>query len=123
RRVILMPSGLFAVSGRLAIRNALRRKGEALLVILGSLLGTAIITSSFVVGDTLHATIVDQVRTRLGPIDEIALVQSDAVLASALQRITSRPLAGTDGVIPETTASVAAMNEADSGTTQFAEPD
>ena len=37
-----MPSGLFAVSGRLAIRNALRRKGEALLVILGSLLGTAI---------------------------------------------------------------------------------
>ena len=40
----------------------------------GSLLGTAIITSSFVVGDTLHATIRDQARTRLGPIDEIALV-------------------------------------------------
>ena len=34
---------------------------------LGSLLGTAIITSSFVVGDTLHATIRDQASTRLRP--------------------------------------------------------
>src|SRR2546423_546290 len=112
-----MPSGLFAVSGRLAIRNAMRRKGEALLVILGSLLGTAIITSSFVVGDTLHATIVDEARTRLGPIDEIALVQTDTVLAPALQRITSRPLPGTDGVVSEMTANVAVMNQAGSGTT------
>ncbi len=35
---------------RLAFRNALRRKNEAMLVVLGSLLGTAIVTSAFAVG-------------------------------------------------------------------------
>ena len=34
---------------RLAIRNALRRRNEALLIVLGSVIGTAIVTSSFVV--------------------------------------------------------------------------
>ncbi|MEY2463255.1 MAG: putative transport system permease protein, partial [Acidimicrobiaceae bacterium] len=47
---------------RLAVRNVRRRKGEAVLVVLGSLLGTAIITSSFVVGDTLNASIRDEAR-------------------------------------------------------------
>ena len=93
-RLALMRSGLFAVIVRLAGRNTLRRKGEALLVVLGSLLGTAIITSSFVVGDTLHATIRDLARTRLGPIDEVVLVHDLALLDPALQRITSRPLPG-----------------------------
>src|SRR5438876_1108109 len=36
---------------RLAFRNALRRKNEAVLVVLGSLFGTAIVTSAFAVGD------------------------------------------------------------------------
>src|SRR5262245_5878309 len=101
-----MRSGLFAVIVRLAGRNTFRRKGEALLVVLGSLLGTAIITSSFVVGDTLHATIRDQARTRLGPIDVVALVHDLASLGPAYQQITSRPLPGTDGVLPQATASV-----------------
>jgi putative ABC transport system permease protein len=56
---------------RLALRNIARRPGEAALVVLGSLLGTAIITASFVVGDTLDASIRDQARTQLGPIDQV----------------------------------------------------
>src|SRR5688572_26774554 len=59
---------------RLALRNVLRRKNEALLVVAGSLLGTAIITSSFIVGDTLDASIRDTARTQLGPIDETVRV-------------------------------------------------
>jgi len=56
---------------RLAVRNALRRPREAALVVLGSLLGAAIITGSMVVGDTMNASIRQVARTHLGPIDEI----------------------------------------------------
>ena len=42
---------------RLAIRNAVRRPRETALVLIGSLLGTAIITGSLIVGDTLHSSI------------------------------------------------------------------
>ena len=42
---------------RLAFRNAARRPRETALVILGSLLGTAIMTGSFVVGDTFTSSI------------------------------------------------------------------
>ena len=42
---------------RLAIRNAARRPVEAMLVVLGSLLGTAIMTGSLVVGDTMDRSI------------------------------------------------------------------
>ena len=54
---------------RLAIRNATRRPRETFLVILGSMLGTAIITSSFVVGDTLDSSIRRNAFTKLGPVD------------------------------------------------------
>jgi putative ABC transport system permease protein len=118
-----MRPGLLFVSIRLAIRNGLRRKGEALLVVLGTLLGTAIITSAFVVGDTLHATIRDEARTRLGPIDEIALVHDASLLGPALQRIVSRPLPDTDGVLPVVTASVAVTSQPDPSRPRRSEPD
>ena len=56
---------------RLALRNAVRRPREAALVVLGSLLGAAIITGSAVVGDTMDASIRQVARTHLGPIDEL----------------------------------------------------
>lgn len=55
---------------RLALRDALRRRSETMLVIAGSLLGTAIITGSFVVGDTLDSSIRVTATTQLGPVDE-----------------------------------------------------
>ena len=58
---------------RLALRNAVRRPREAALVVLGSLLGAAIITGSVVVGDTMDASIRQVARTHLGPIDELVL--------------------------------------------------
>lgn len=54
---------------RLAIRNATRRPRETFLVLLGSMLGTAIITSSFVVGDTLDGSIRRGAFNQLGPAD------------------------------------------------------
>jgi len=83
---------------RLALRNVSRRKGEALLVIAGSLLGTAIVTGSFVVGDTLRASVREAARTELGPIDEIVRVTGLSVLPSA-EAAVRRDTAGTDGVV------------------------
>lgn len=56
---------------RLALRNASRRPRETLLVLLGSMLGTAIITSAFVVGDTLDSSVRRSAFTQLGPTDVI----------------------------------------------------
>ena len=56
---------------RLAVRNVLRRRNEAMLVVAGSLLGTAIITASFVVGDTVEGSERDIARTKLGEVDVV----------------------------------------------------
>ena len=48
---------------RMAVRNAARRPREAMLVVLGSLLGAAIITGSAVVGDTMNSSIRQAARS------------------------------------------------------------
>ncbi|HUF32104.1 MAG TPA: FtsX-like permease family protein [Acidimicrobiales bacterium] len=83
---------------RLALRNIARRKGEAVLVVLGSLLGTAIITASFVVGDTLDASIRDQARTQLGPVDHV-LVTTDLAALPAAEAAVADPVEGTTGTL------------------------
>jgi putative ABC transport system permease protein len=89
---------------RLALRNVTRRRSEAALVILGSLLGTAIITAAFIVGDTLGASFRDRARTDLGPVDEsvraVGLGRADSVLA----KLQTPPIPGVDGLLAATGA-------------------
>jgi putative ABC transport system permease protein len=85
---------------RLALRNAVRRPREALLVILGSLLGAAIITGSAVVGDTMDASIRQVARQHLGPIDELVLARDAAEWRSLSSRLRSLPASQVDGVLP-----------------------
>ncbi len=98
---------------RLAMRNVSRRRGEAALVMLGSLLGTAIITGAFVVGDTVGASFRDQARTELGPIDEavrsIGLNKNQPVLDA----LKANPVPGTDGLLPMTRAGVSVATTGD----------
>src|SRR5206468_10975301 len=56
---------------RLAARNIGRRKSRVLIVVAGLLVGTAVISSSLVVGDTLSYIFLEDVYVRLGAIDEI----------------------------------------------------
>ena len=56
---------------RLALRQIARRRGEAALVVIGSVLGTAIIIGSLIVGDTLNYSVKQTAYNNLGPIDEI----------------------------------------------------
>src|SRR5260221_9320554 len=81
---------------RLAFRNANRRRGEALLVLIGSLLGTAIIVASLLTGASLKASIRDFARTQLGPVDETVSLTGTAHLADAAGAVSdARPLPGT----------------------------
>lgn len=82
---------------RLAFRNASRRPKETALVILGALLGTAIITTSLVVGDTLDSSLKSSVVQQLGPID--VMIESPGIAAGAeVSRLAGdAELPGADG--------------------------
>lgn len=104
---------------RLAFRNASRRPRETILILLGALLGTAIITGSAIVGDTLGSSIRRSAYTQLGPIDEVVrtadVEQRDQVRAA----LAGLPDAEVDGVLSITTVGAAV---ATSGPDRKAEP-
>jgi putative ABC transport system permease protein len=98
---------------RLALRNISRRKGEAILVVAGSMLGTAIITASFIVGDTFDSSIRDIARRELGPTDEIVGVAGFDEDGALRQAVLGTPIDGTDGtlVVVASGASVATTGD------------
>ena len=85
---------------RLAIRNASRRPRETALILLGALLGTAIITGSATVGDTLGSSIRQGARTQLGPIDEIVRSPGLDSGAPLLEALRAAPQQDIDGLLP-----------------------
>ncbi len=56
---------------RMALRNLTRRRAMSAIVVGGLLIGTAIISSSLVVGDTLEFIFVEDVLDRLDRVDEV----------------------------------------------------
>jgi putative ABC transport system permease protein len=82
---------------RLAIRNASRRPRETMLIVIGALLGTAIITSSYVVGDTLTASIHRSAYTQLGPVDEVLLANGPQAGLQVANAIHQAHITGIDG--------------------------
>ncbi|MDQ3766393.1 MAG: hypothetical protein M3346_03505, partial [Actinomycetota bacterium] len=84
---------------RLAVRDAVRRPSETTLVIIGSLLGTAIVTGSFIVGDTLDSSIRATATTQLGPVDEVITVPSGDGAAEITGAIEDLDDARIDGIV------------------------
>ena len=74
--VILVLLGLRPLLARLAARNIGRRKSRVAIVIVGLLVGTAIISSSLVVGDTLQYIFLQDVYHRLDAVDELVTNQT-----------------------------------------------
>lgn len=79
--IVLLVVVVFAIVGamalrnvsqrKMAMRNLVRRRKNLVIVIGGLLVGTAIITSSLVVGDTLSYIFRNSIYQQLGEIDEL----------------------------------------------------
>jgi putative ABC transport system permease protein len=85
---------------RLALRQIARRRTEAVLIISGSILGTALIVSSLSVGDSLNASIRGVAGRTLGPVDEritTASPERGAEIAAKLLPLQRDP--NVDGVM------------------------
>jgi len=89
---------------RLAVRSVSRRRGEAALVVVGAMFGTAIIGAALIVGDSFDGSIRDVARTRLGPIDLRASVHPDAdakrVVLQMEDRVAHSGIDHVDGILP-----------------------
>ena len=86
----------------MAVRNIGRRRSEAALVVGGALLGTAIITSSFVVGDVVERSFADEARTKFGPVDITVTVGSATDGEAIIAAIDAARIPGVDGVLDVT---------------------
>ena len=85
---------------RLALRQVVRRPGEAIIVVLGSLLGTALIVASLAVGDSLDRSVRQTAYDVLGPIDETVRATSAIVADEAVTRLRDlHTRADVDGVL------------------------
>ena len=100
--------GTKPVLRRLALRNASRRPKETALILLGSLLGTAIITGSLIVGDTLHDSIRHNAYTQLGPVDETISLPGVALPAEVMTVASHLPPADVAGTLAMTILPVTA---------------
>lgn len=105
--LLLAPLAVAALRQRthitMALRNIGRRRAEAVLVIAGALLGTAIITSSFVVGDVIEASFADVARTQYGPVD-ITLTSEEGTVDDVAIAVDDSGIQDIDGLLAVTTA-------------------
>jgi putative ABC transport system permease protein len=76
---------------RLALRQINRRRAEAALVVAGSVLGTAIIVGSLIVGDTLDSSIKQRAYQSLGVVDEVVRSPDPAQGGQAARRLVGVP--------------------------------
>jgi putative ABC transport system permease protein len=104
------------VSRRLALRQVARRRTEAALVLIGSILGTAIIIGALVVGDTLNHSVRQEAYRTLGPVDERVLALDPATGAAAADRLAALARSGdVDGVLNAQVDGAAALSDGPAG--------
>src|ERR671914_83870 len=90
---------------RFALRDVMRRPGETALVIAGSLLGTALIAGSLIVGDTLDSSIKEKVWSQLGPVDEVITVTNTERASTVARLVAEADEPRIDDVMAFTTSS------------------
>ena len=63
---------------KLGLRNIPRRRAQTVLIVVGLMLSTAIVTSAFGTGDTMRYSIRDTAVTSLGRVDEVVVANATA---------------------------------------------
>ena len=103
---------------RLSMKNIARRKARAAIVILGLMVGTALISSAMVVGDTLEYIFTEDVLQRWGQVDEVVETQSAGVylnFTDSYYTVLSQDLASrnapVDGIAPGILQKLTIRNE------------
>jgi len=76
--VIIVSMFFNKVVTKIGVRNISRRWGSTFLVILGSMVGTALISGSLVMSDSLDKTFENFVNEQIGEIDIVVSVESDS---------------------------------------------
>lgn len=107
---------------RLGLRNVVRRRGEAALVVGGSMLATALIVASFIIGSSFDQSIRNVAETRLGPVDEIVLVDQPEQLGALADALLADTSGEIDGVLPVISAEVAVASVATDSADRRVEP-
>jgi putative ABC transport system permease protein len=106
--LLLLPLAVTALRQRtlvtMAMRNIRRRRGEAALVVAGALLGTAIITSAFVLGDVVEGSFSDAARTQYGPVDVVVTTTGGADITDVGKAVEAAGIDGIDGLLATTTS-------------------
>lgn len=113
---------------RLALRSPARRPVEAMLVVLGSMLGTGIVTGSLIVGDTMDRSVRASAYEQLGPVDVLVAVEGVMAadeLASAVAAITraGEQNGAVDGAVGIVSVPVAVRGERNQPRAQLLELD
>ena len=75
---------------RLGIRNAERRPGRSALIVVGLMLGTAIIAAALATGDTMTQTIRSSAISSLGQTDELVAARGATPEARGPERVGDR---------------------------------
>jgi hypothetical protein len=78
--------------GRLAVRQAVRRKGQTLLVVAGLMVGTAMITAALVAGDSAADTSLDIAVRSWGLVDLTVTVGDRFFPKDVADRLAAAPV-------------------------------
>src|ERR1044072_9243469 len=70
---------------KMGLRNIPRRRGRSALIVLGLMLGTTIIASALLTGDTMATSIRSTVIESLGSTDEIITAGTSASVVGAIR--------------------------------------
>jgi putative ABC transport system permease protein len=109
---------------KMGIRNLPRRKAQTVLIVVGLMLSTLIITSALGVGDTVDHSVTSEVYDQIGHVDELVVEEDDvdatstsldgsipvSTLDLADQQLAGNP--NVDGVMPVLAENLSAQNEA-----------
>ncbi len=80
----------------IGLRNIPRRKAQSVLIVLGLMLSTVIVSAAFSVGDTVNYSITNDSYNKLGHVDEIVQVRANETAPSLTEEQIAAP-----GVVPQ----------------------
>jgi len=117
---------------KLGTRNIPRRKAQTVLIVVGLMLSTMIISAALGTGDTVNYSMTSDIYTNLGQVDELVvashepevttvLTSEDVLPSDSLERVdrAAAAIPEIDGVMPLLDARVPVINHG----AQLAEPD